>query len=157
MVPICDCITTCCKSCKKTEVIGVRVRNKANGEESFFLAPLVVSDIGPRATHALLHNRQITQAQVLKQQSQPAESRASIPEQVTKRLDSKCTCLAMFHSFPIKASCTAWIHSALLVWCANKLRPGDWRLQASTYSSATRSSKATISKMKKDWPSPICA
>ena len=63
-----------------SQVIGVRVRNKANGEESSFLAPLVVSDIGPRATHALLQNRQITQAQVLKQQGQPAESRASIPE-----------------------------------------------------------------------------
>src|SRR5437588_8232894 len=29
-------------------------------------APLVVSDIGPRATNALLNNRQLTQAQVLK-------------------------------------------------------------------------------------------
>jgi phytoene dehydrogenase-like protein len=64
-----------------SQVIGVRVRNKANGEEVLFLAPLVVSDIGPRATHALLHNRQITQAEVLKQQGQPPgeHSIASVP------------------------------------------------------------------------------
>ena len=52
-------------------VIGVRVRNKANGEVVIFQAPLVVSDIGPRATDALLDNRQLTQAEVLKQQGQP--------------------------------------------------------------------------------------
>jgi phytoene dehydrogenase-like protein len=52
------------------QVIGVRVRNKANSEEMLFLAPLVVSDIGPRSTDALLQNRQITQSEVLKQQGQ---------------------------------------------------------------------------------------
>ncbi len=62
------------------QAMGVRVRNKANGEETLFLAPLVVSDIGPRATNALLHNLQITQAQVLKQQGQQAEARDSVPE-----------------------------------------------------------------------------
>ena len=51
------------------QVIGVRVRDKAKSEESLFLAPLVVSDIGPRSTDALLHNRQITQSEVLKQQA----------------------------------------------------------------------------------------
>ena len=50
------------------QVIGVRARDKAKNEESLFLAPLVVSDIGPRSTFALLHNRQITQSEVLKQQ-----------------------------------------------------------------------------------------
>jgi phytoene dehydrogenase-like protein len=50
-------------------VTGVRARNKTNGEECVFTAPLVISDIGPRATYALLHNRQITQAQVLKHSS----------------------------------------------------------------------------------------
>jgi phytoene dehydrogenase-like protein len=50
-------------------VIGVRARDKANNQESLFLAPLVVSDIGPRSTDALLHNRQITQSEVLKQQA----------------------------------------------------------------------------------------
>ncbi len=49
-------------------VTGVRVRDKTKNEESLFLAPLVVSDIGPRSTDALLHNRQITQSEVLKQQ-----------------------------------------------------------------------------------------
>src|SRR5204863_8396404 len=51
------------------QVIGVRARNKTKNEESLFLAPLVVSDIGPRSTDALLHNRQITQSEVLKQQA----------------------------------------------------------------------------------------
>ncbi len=47
-------------------VTGTRVRNKANGEECVLHAPLIVSDIGPRATNALLSNQQITQAEVLK-------------------------------------------------------------------------------------------
>ena len=47
-------------------VRGVRVHDKASGEEAFYMAPLVVSDIGPRATYALLDNRKVTQAQVLK-------------------------------------------------------------------------------------------
>jgi phytoene dehydrogenase-like protein len=47
------------------QIAGVRVHNKANGEEARFIAPLVVSDVGPRATSALLHNQQITQADVL--------------------------------------------------------------------------------------------
>ena len=51
---------------------GVRVRNKANGEESLLFAPLVISDVGPRATDALLHNQQITQAEVLKKQTASA-------------------------------------------------------------------------------------
>lgn len=51
---------------------GVRVRDKASGTESLIHAPLIVSDIGPRATNALLRNQQITQAQVLKQQQQTA-------------------------------------------------------------------------------------
>jgi phytoene dehydrogenase-like protein len=59
-------------------VTGVRARNKATGEESIFTAPLIVSDIGPRATHALLHNQQITQSQVLKQAS---AARVSVPAQ----------------------------------------------------------------------------
>ena len=49
-------------------VTGVRVRDKESGEEVVLSAPVVVSDIGPRTTDALLHNRQVTQAQVLKQQ-----------------------------------------------------------------------------------------
>jgi phytoene dehydrogenase-like protein len=48
-------------------VTGVRVCNKANGEESLLSAPLVVSDIGPRATYALLQNQRMTQAAVLKE------------------------------------------------------------------------------------------
>ncbi len=51
------------------QVSGVRALNKASGEEELLLAPLVVSDIGPRATRALLNNQQVKQAEVLKQQS----------------------------------------------------------------------------------------
>jgi phytoene dehydrogenase-like protein len=47
-------------------VTGVRVRDKESGEETFYGALLVVSDIGPRATYALLDNRKVTQAEVLK-------------------------------------------------------------------------------------------
>ena len=54
---------------ENNQVVGVRACDKANKEESLFLAPLVVSDIGPRSTFALLHNRQITQSEVLKQQA----------------------------------------------------------------------------------------
>ncbi len=46
---------------------GVRIRDKATKEETVILAPLVVSDIGPRATAALLHSHRVTQAEVLKQ------------------------------------------------------------------------------------------
>jgi phytoene dehydrogenase-like protein len=54
------------------------VRNKSTGEESLLHAPLVVSDIGPRATNALLNNRQVTQAQVLKKQVTPGDVQEAI-------------------------------------------------------------------------------
>ncbi len=47
-------------------VHGVRVRDKASDTECILSAPLVVSDIGPRATDALLNNQQVKQADVLK-------------------------------------------------------------------------------------------
>jgi phytoene dehydrogenase-like protein len=48
-------------------VTGVRIRDRARrGEESIISAELVVSDIGPRATDALLHNHRVTQAETLK-------------------------------------------------------------------------------------------
>ncbi len=50
-------------------VTGVRVREKASNHEFISMAPVIVSDIGPRATHGLLHNHRVTQAQVLKPQS----------------------------------------------------------------------------------------
>jgi len=59
-------------------VTGIRVRNKSTGEESLLYAPLVVSDIGPRATSALLNNRQVTQAQVLKKQVTPGDVQEAI-------------------------------------------------------------------------------
>src|SRR5438093_722375 len=58
-------------------VIGVRARNKAKNEESLFLAPLVVSDIGPRSTFSLLNNRQITQSEVLNQKGKHSISKSA--------------------------------------------------------------------------------
>jgi phytoene dehydrogenase-like protein len=55
--------------CTDDRVSGVRVRDKASGEERIMSAPLVVSDIGPRATQALLNNRQVKQADVLKKRN----------------------------------------------------------------------------------------
>jgi phytoene dehydrogenase-like protein len=59
-------------------VTGVRIRNKASGEECVLHAPLVVSDIGPRATSALLSNHSITQAEVLKKQGERKDSQEAI-------------------------------------------------------------------------------
>ena len=50
-------------------VAGVRIRNKVSAEETILRAPLVVSDLGPRATYALLNNQRITQADVLKRRA----------------------------------------------------------------------------------------
>lgn len=55
-------------------VTGVRVRDKVSGAEELFYAPLVISDIGPRATEALLRNQVIRQAQVLQQQNEEREA-----------------------------------------------------------------------------------
>lgn len=57
------------------QVTGVRVRDKVSGSEEVLSAPLVISDIGPRATEALLHNQSMKQAQVLKQQSEERQAR----------------------------------------------------------------------------------
>jgi phytoene dehydrogenase-like protein len=62
------------------QVVGVRARDKASGEEYILRAPLVVSDLGPRATDALLHNRQITQADVLKRPAPSVGARFIAPE-----------------------------------------------------------------------------
>ena len=59
-------------------VTGVRVCNKANGEESLLSAPLVVSDIGPRASNALLQNQRLTQAEVLKEYEEARSQREAI-------------------------------------------------------------------------------
>jgi phytoene dehydrogenase-like protein len=50
-------------------VTGVRVCNKTSGEDALLYAPLIASDIGPRATYALLQNQRVTQAEVLKEQN----------------------------------------------------------------------------------------
>ncbi len=48
------------------QITGVRARDKQTGEEVSFQSSLVVSDIGPRATEALLHGQRVKQADVLK-------------------------------------------------------------------------------------------
>ena len=58
-----------------SQVTGVRVLDKASGSEEVLYAPLVVSDIGPRATEALLRNQPMKQAQVLQQQSEERKIR----------------------------------------------------------------------------------
>lgn len=60
---------------EEQQVTGVRVRDKANGTEEVLYAPLVVSDIGPRATEALLRNQPVKQAQVLQQQHEERQAR----------------------------------------------------------------------------------
>jgi len=47
-------------------VTGVRVHDRASKNETVLSAPLIVSDIGPRATNALLSGHRVTQAEVLK-------------------------------------------------------------------------------------------
>jgi phytoene dehydrogenase-like protein len=84
------------------QVTGVRIRNKANGEEVQFLAPLVVSDIGPRATHALLHNRQITQAEVLKRQDQLPGERSIASEHAHEAIGLKVHLLSDVSLIPHK-------------------------------------------------------
>jgi phytoene dehydrogenase-like protein len=56
------------------QVVGVRVRNKENKVERVLHASLIVSDVGPRATDALLHKRRITQAEVLKSRQNRSDS-----------------------------------------------------------------------------------
>ena len=55
-------------------VTGVRVQQKASGEEMLIHAPLVVSDIGPRATNALLNAHSVTQAEVLRGKEKEQET-----------------------------------------------------------------------------------
>jgi phytoene dehydrogenase-like protein len=57
------------------QVTGVRVLDKTSGAEEVIYAPLVVSDIGPRATEALLRHQPLKQAQVLQQQSEERKLR----------------------------------------------------------------------------------
>ena len=83
-------------------VTGVRVRNKANGEELLYLAPLVVSDIGPRATNALLHNRQITQAEVLKNQGQHVGTQFIAPKPAQEAVGLKVHLLSDVSLIPHK-------------------------------------------------------
>jgi len=54
-------------------VTGVCVHDKLNNRDTLISAPLVISDIGPRATKALLHGRRVTQAEVLKPKSVPSQ------------------------------------------------------------------------------------
>ncbi len=68
-------------SCEVMEIIhdhehatAVRIRDKASGKETVVSAPIIVSDIGPRATDALLHSHRVTQSEVLKKQPTDAST-----------------------------------------------------------------------------------
>ncbi|EFH86865.1 fumarate reductase/succinate dehydrogenase flavoprotein domain protein [Ktedonobacter racemifer DSM 44963] len=63
-------------------VSGVRVRYKEHGVEEVIEAPLVVSDIGPRATDGLLHNRKVRQADVLKRKPEEESVGGEMPSEV---------------------------------------------------------------------------
>lgn len=67
------------------QVTGVRVRDKISGAEEVLCTPLVVSDIGPRATEALLRNQPVKQAQVLHQQSLERLARLDESERTEER------------------------------------------------------------------------
>ncbi len=56
------------------QVTGVRVKEKLTNTETVIPASIVVSDIGPRATDALLHSHRVTQREVLQQLSQDQQS-----------------------------------------------------------------------------------
>jgi phytoene dehydrogenase-like protein len=56
-------------------VAGVRILNKITGEEEIISAPLVVSDIGPRATNGLLNSHRVTQAEVLRSKAEQTGER----------------------------------------------------------------------------------
>jgi phytoene dehydrogenase-like protein len=71
------------------QACGVRVRSKEDGAEEVFYAPLVLSDIGPRATAALLHNQQVRQAEVLKEQHAARESAGPITPQQPEAIGLK--------------------------------------------------------------------
>ncbi|HVB72614.1 MAG TPA: FAD-dependent oxidoreductase [Ktedonobacteraceae bacterium] len=73
---------------EEERVVGVRVRDKTNGEEAILRAPLVVSDLGPRATNALLNNQRITQADVLKHRVSSVGTRFIASEQASDNLEN---------------------------------------------------------------------
>ncbi len=68
------------------QVVGVRARDKENKVERVWYASLIVSDVGPRATDALLHKRRITQAEVLKTR----QNRSTISDKEV--LENKAIC-----------------------------------------------------------------
>ncbi len=83
-------------------VIGVRVRNKASGQESVYTAPVVVSDIGPRATEGLLQNHRVTQAQVLKKQAMQEDERLHVVPTIHEAVGLKIHILSDVSLIPHK-------------------------------------------------------
>ncbi len=63
-------------------VKGVRARDKVTGEDLLISAPLVVSDLGPRATEALLQNQRVKQSDVLKHQEEVSSNGTQLHEAV---------------------------------------------------------------------------
>jgi phytoene dehydrogenase-like protein len=82
--------------------MGVRVRDKTSGEESIIHAPLVVSDIGPRATDGLLHSHRVTQAEVLKRVNTEEQSTLSAGDTMHEAVGLKVHILSDISLIPHK-------------------------------------------------------
>ena len=76
---------------KDGHVTGVRIRDKTTAEEVTLNAPIVISDIGPRATYALLQNRKVTQAEVLKKSAGPKWIASSSTSSISADAESTAT------------------------------------------------------------------
>ncbi|GCE13925.1 phytoene desaturase family protein [Tengunoibacter tsumagoiensis] len=88
---------------EEDRVVGVRIRQKQSQEEQILTAGIVVSDIGPRATDALLESRRVTQAEVLKQQQPEAEDESNWPgESVPEAVGLKVHILSDISLIPHK-------------------------------------------------------
>ncbi|MBV9228209.1 MAG: NAD(P)/FAD-dependent oxidoreductase [Chloroflexi bacterium] len=83
-------------------VTGVRVRDKTGGEEATIHAPLVVSDIGPRATDGLLHAHRVTQAEVLKHSDAEQPLTASADDAIREAVGLKVHILSDISLIPHK-------------------------------------------------------
>ena len=80
------------------QVVGVRARDKENKVERVWHASLIVSDIGPRATDALLHKRRITQAEVL----QARQERANTADKEVLENEAICAVVGMQEAVGLK-------------------------------------------------------
>ena len=122
-------------------VTGIHLRDKANGHEATYTAPILVSDIGPRATEGLLHNHKVTQTEVLKHQHAGDISQPPIHEAIGLKIHI----LSDVSLIPHKG----------IMYCLDTQRIAG--MVASICSLAIRLFRATISRRSVDWLLPIYA